>query len=164
MLGKMDARVDAIHAFTRADISVYGITECIVVAVDVVRLPDLFQLIRRRDRLANSRLYVQWPQMKNTISGSVKKPFFPDHTDQFITLRCKISRSPSLLTPVIELDQRYPIGHIMLQSLPSSLTTYITAGVTSLPPTTINQCMYPICAPNSSVRCSLYTTDKKEIT
>jgi len=76
MLGKMDARVDAIHAFTRADISVDGITECIVVAVDVVRLPDLFQLIRRRDRLANSRLYVQWPQMKNTISGSVKKPFF----------------------------------------------------------------------------------------
>jgi len=76
MLGKMDARVDAIHAFTRADISVDGITECIVVAVDVVRLPDLFQLIRRRDRLANSRLYVQWPQMKSTISGSVRKPFF----------------------------------------------------------------------------------------
>ena len=80
MLGKMDARVDAIHAFTRADISVDGITECIVVvAVDVVRLPDLFQLIRRRDRLANSRLYVQWPQMKNTISGSVRKPFSRSH-------------------------------------------------------------------------------------
>ena len=56
ILGEVDARVDAKYAFPCADVSVDWIAEC-GFAVDSVRLPDLFQFVRHRDRLSNSRLY-----------------------------------------------------------------------------------------------------------
>jgi len=52
MLGSVDAGINAIYTFTRADVSVNGIAELTV----AVRLPDVLQLVRHGDRLPNSRL------------------------------------------------------------------------------------------------------------